>query len=134
MNKQQIMFGVIGLIVGASVTFGVMQATAKPEPQSVDKSQMMYSEGSMDHMVAMLRDKQGDDFDKEFIRQMIPHHEGAIEMAELINARAKHEEVKALGRDIIAAQTSEINRMKAWYSDWGYGTYDSSMMMDHSMH
>ena len=134
MNKEQILFGVIGLIVGASVTFGVMQATAKSEPQSVDKSQMMYSEGSMDHMVAMLRDKEGDDFDKEFIRQMIPHHEGAIEMAELIDARAKHEEVKTLGRDIIAAQTSEIERMKAWYADWGYGAYDSSMMMDHSMH
>ena len=134
MNKEQILFGVIGLIVGASVTFGVMQATAKSEPQSVDKSQMMYSEGSMDHMVAMLRDKEGDEFDKEFIRQMIPHHEGAIEMAELIDARAKHEEVKTLGRDIIAAQTSEIERMKAWYADWGYGAYDSSMMMDHSMH
>lgn len=134
MNKEQILFGVIGLIVGASVTFGVMQATAKSEPQSVDKTQMMYSEGSMDHMVAMLRDKEGDEFDKEFIRQMIPHHEGAIEMAELIDARAKHEEVKALGRDIIAAQTSEIERMKTWYTDWGYGTYDSSMMMDHSMH
>ncbi|MFO0955235.1 MAG: DUF305 domain-containing protein [Candidatus Saccharibacteria bacterium] len=134
MNKEQILFGIVGLIVGASVTFGVMQATAKSEPQSIDKSQMMYSEGSMDHMVAMLRDKEGDEFDKEFIRQMIPHHEGAIEMAELINDRAKHEEVKALGRDIIAAQTSEIDRMEAWYSDWGYGTYDSSMMMDHSMH
>ena len=56
--------------------------------------------------------------DKHFIEQMIPHHEGAIAMANLALKKAKHPEIKTLATAIIAAQTTEIQSMNGWYQDW----------------
>jgi uncharacterized protein (DUF305 family) len=52
---------------------------------------------------------------------MIPHHQGAIDMAKFL-VNAKHPELKKLGQDIIIAQQKEIDQMKQWLSDWGYIT------------
>lgn len=91
------------------------------------------SDMSMDSMVAILKDKTGDEFDKEFIAQMIAHHQGAIDMAKLIEERAKHDELKQLGTNIISAQTGEIAVMTDWYALWGYGLIKSSTPMNHDM-
>ena len=56
--------------------------------------------------------------DAHFIEQMIPHHEGAIEMAEIALERSSRPEVRKLAEDIIAAQTAEITQMQQWYRDW----------------
>jgi uncharacterized protein (DUF305 family) len=48
------------------------------------------------------------DVDKAFAQAMIPHHEGAIEMAKLAQERAQHDEIKELAGDIIDAQEREI--------------------------
>ena len=57
-------------------------------------------------------------FDKEFIEQMIPHHQMAIMMASMMLNRTEREEMKKLAQDIIRTQTEEIDQMSAWYSDW----------------
>jgi hypothetical protein len=75
---------------------------------------------SMDDMSAMLEGKTGDKFDEAFIRGMIPHHQGAIDMAELALANAKHGEIREMAADIITAQQSEIDMMNQWLKDWGY--------------
>lgn len=59
--------------------------------------------------------------DQHFIEQMIPHHEGAIVMAEVALQKSKRPEVLSLARGIIEAQTKEIADMRAWYRDW-FGT------------
>lgn len=56
--------------------------------------------------------------DATFIEGMIPHHEGAIEMANLALLNAKTNEVKNLSKDIISSQQKEIDEMKAWYKEW----------------
>ena len=58
--------------------------------------------------------------DKHFIEQMIPHHEGAIEMAELAKERSKRSEILGLSDAIIESQTKEITQMQSWYKEW-YG-------------
>ncbi|OGJ56428.1 hypothetical protein A3D88_03550 [Candidatus Peribacteria bacterium RIFCSPHIGHO2_02_FULL_52_16] len=75
---------------------------------------------SMDDMSASLEGKTGDAFDAAFIEGMIPHHEGAIAMAEMALENAKHEEIKAMAREIITAQQREIDRMEQWLQNWGY--------------
>lgn len=75
---------------------------------------------SMDDMASMLEGKTGDAFDKAFIEGMIPHHQGAIDMARAALQSAKHDEIKRMARDIISAQQSEIDMMKQWQKDWGY--------------
>lgn len=56
--------------------------------------------------------------DATFIENMIPHHEGAIEMANLALLNAKTDEVKNLSKDIISSQQKEIDDMKTWYKEW----------------
>ena len=57
-------------------------------------------------------------FDKEFIEQMIPHHDGAIAMAKLALVKAAHPEIKTLAQTIIEAQEKEIKDMQGWYKNW----------------
>ena len=59
-----------------------------------------------------------DGIDQHFIDQMIPHHEGAIEMAELALEKSARPEILSLAQGIIDAQTREINDMTAWYQEW----------------
>jgi len=58
------------------------------------------------------------DFDVEFIRQMIPHHEGAVTMAKDTLTRDVHPELKGLAENIVRSQNDEIERMKAWQAEW----------------
>ena len=59
--------------------------------------------------------------DAMFIEQMIPHHDDAIEMAELALTLAEHPEIRQLAADIKRTQTAENAQMRAWYREW-FGT------------
>lgn len=52
--------------------------------------------------------------DAVFMAMMIPHHQGAIDMASLVPDRAAHSELKDLATTIVESQRSEIDQMNAW--------------------
>ena len=56
--------------------------------------------------------------DQHFIVMMIPHHDGAIAMADLALTRAHRPEIKALALSIKTSQTRENAQMRAWYKEW----------------
>lgn len=104
MEKNSILIGLVLLLIGLGAGYVLGgRATVPAAP-----GQHMMGDGSM----------MGQNIDQHFIVQMIPHHEGAIEMAKIALERSKRPEIISLANGIIEAQTHEINDMTGWYTDW----------------
>lgn len=135
MDTKTLLTGIIGFILGGLIVSTAAVTLNKPEAPAHKngQSQMMNQDMSMsmDDMTNALRGKTGDDFDKAFISTMIEHHEGAVEMAQMAESQAKHEEIKQLSRDIITAQEKEIAQMKAWQNEWGYNATPAHEQTQH---
>lgn len=54
------------------------------------------------------------DPDADFVRGMIPHHQGAVDMAKIVLQYGKDPAVKKLAEQVIASQETEISWMKEW--------------------
>ena len=62
------------------------------------------------------------DADVAFVQQMVPHHEQAVEMADMTERAGASADVQALAAQIKAAQGPEITTMKEWLDDWDVST------------
>ena len=54
------------------------------------------------------------DPDRDFLAQMIPHHEGAIDMSKVLLKDGLRPEIRRLAQEIIGHQQAEIEIMKRW--------------------
>jgi len=58
------------------------------------------------------------DADRDFVAQMIPHHQGAVEMSRVVLQAGKRPDVKAFAQQVIAHQQAEIELMRQWLATW----------------
>ncbi|MEO5927722.1 MAG: DUF305 domain-containing protein [Patescibacteria group bacterium] len=125
MKNSTILLGIALLIVGLVAGYGVGSHRPVAAPTSSSSSSGMHQmpDGStmgstMADMNAGLRGKTGDEFDNAFIDEMTIHHQGAIDMANLVLTTSKRPELIELARNIITAQSNEIEMMKEWREAW----------------
>ena len=112
-KNNQVVYGLAGLIMGTVLTAFLISNNSGTYQSSFAN---MMGNNSISQRTQM-----GSNIDKHFIEEMIPHHEGAIDMAELALTRDTKPEIKTLANAIIKSQTDEIIQMKAWYKSW-FGT------------
>lgn len=86
----------------------------------VPEGSQMQHRGGLHGASDLKKLENAEQFDREFIRQMIPHHRMAIMMSRMAPRRAEHEQTRKLAQNIIASQTKEIKEMRRWYRQW-YG-------------
>jgi uncharacterized protein (DUF305 family) len=89
----------------------------KPKPAiNMDLPGMSHGMTGMD--LGKLGSLNGPEFDMEFVKQMIPHHEGALEMAKDLQNRTQRPELKEFAGAVITDQQAEIDDMKEWSDEW----------------
>jgi len=87
--------------------------------EDLDALGLTMAEAGMNMKMDGLMD--ADPFDRRFIDMMIPHHQGAIRMAQAELKRGKSSELREIARDVVTAQTKEIRQMNRWRAQW-YGS------------
>jgi uncharacterized protein (DUF305 family) len=76
------------------------------------------SDSMKDMDMTRLNSLTGSAFDLEFVKQMIPHHEGAVVMAKEVLDRSQKAEIRNLATSIIRDQEAEIKQMRDWQAAW----------------
>jgi uncharacterized protein (DUF305 family) len=125
MDRKLLVYSLAGLFMGSVATALVTLALGKAAPQATlatgtttaqvrPTSPRPLPSGSVSPVVPGMMNRP----EQHFIVMMIPHHEGAIAMADLALSRAQHPEIKQLAESIKTTQTREIQQMRDLYKQW----------------
>lgn len=94
-----------------SLSVGLISRTGALPSTPNSAKQMPMGHGSM--MASMQVRSEAD-----FLQKMIPHHQEAVETAQLLAAGTNRPEMKKFAADIIRVQTAEIEQMQSWLQKW----------------
>jgi uncharacterized protein (DUF305 family) len=122
------LFAVIAIAASAAVQAQTPAPKAPVDHSKMDHSKMGHSapaaggdsastqafKAANDKMHAGMNIPFTGNADADFVNGMIPHHQGAVEMARIVLQHGKDPQLKKLARDIIKAQDKEIAFMQRW--------------------
>jgi Domain of unknown function (DUF305) len=109
----------LGVLVGHTIDFP-MPNMKMPSMQNGHDMKAMKDmpkniyDSAMEKMHNDMMVKPTGNADIDFVNGMIPHHQGAIDMAKLVARKGTDPEIKKLAETIIEAQKKEISTMKTW--------------------
>ncbi|MCF7701212.1 DUF305 domain-containing protein [Loktanella sp. M215] len=107
---------IAGVVLGAAVGIGGMMVWQHGTLTDHDGMAMDHGDMPVDHagMAGMGDMPMTGNPDHDFMAGMVPHHESAVEMAQVVLRTTEDPEVKALAENILATQKGEIDQMNAW--------------------
>ncbi len=120
MNRQPIVYSLVGLLAGGAITALILLTAKSTSPIPASNITPSAQTATPLNSTTPFRTGMRGQTDQRFIVMMIPHHEDAVAMADLALIRAKHPELKTLARSIKTTQTREIQDMQTWFKQW-YG-------------
>jgi uncharacterized protein (DUF305 family) len=81
-------------------------------PAALAGAMLLFAACGDDGNTSGSKDVAGNGTDRAFVKEMIPHHESAIEMARIAHKRGKSRFVKTLAEDIVRTQSAEISALR----------------------
>lgn len=117
--KKTFISGALALLVlaypaHASAQQAASAAKAEQSPkQTAEASFMAENQAAMSKMMMDMAVKPSGNVDADFTAMMIPHHQGAVDMAEAELHYGHNEKLRRIARNIIAGQRRQIGAMKA---------------------
>lgn len=113
---------IIGLFIGYSLGENKIVSSEVQKIEDEHEEEIISSDGAMIHameeMMLEFNGKTGVEYEKAFLRGMIVHHIGAVEMAEELLEQTERPELVKMANDIITTQSKEVDMMKSWMSEW----------------
>ncbi len=87
---------------------------ASPTVEAAPEESAFLAENAaaMDRMMSAMDVMPTGDVDRDFVAMMVPHHQGAIDMAQLVLRHGKNEQIRRLAQEIIVTQQQEIAAMQ----------------------
>jgi uncharacterized protein (DUF305 family) len=116
MQSMQGMQGGMGNMAGMA---GMPKDNTMPDMAGLSDAGKAYMDAMKKMDPPMMTAALEKDPDVAFVKGMIPHHQGAIDMAKAVLQHGKDDKVKAWANQIIKAQEAEIAEMQAWLKDRG---------------
>jgi uncharacterized protein (DUF305 family) len=99
--------------LATTLTVAAAWVLAANEPAANDEGRYLAENAAaMSKMMAAMAIKPSGDVDKDFVASMVPHHQGAIEMAQAELRYGHNEQLRRLAQEIIVDQTQEIAAMR----------------------
>ena len=94
--------------------FAIALVSAAPSLSTgpAEASFLAKSNAAMARMMAAMKIKPSNDLDRDFVAMMVPHHQGAIDMAEAELSYGHNEPLRRLAQEIIVTQQEEIAEMR----------------------
>ena len=89
----------------------VQYAAERPD-LSAEQPFLSDNDTAMNRMMADMTIKPTGDVDRDFVAMMVPHHQGAIDMAEAVLRYGRNEQLRRLAQEIIVTQQQEIAAMR----------------------
>ena len=116
------LLGTWSLAVAEEMRMDMPKSTdmTKSEPKSkVDADFSKAFTQSMTKMMSNMDVESTGKPDEDFVLMMMPHHQGAIDMAKVELQYGKDPTLRGMAQDIVAAQEKEIAEMRAWQAKNG---------------